>query len=81
MPRYEYRCEANGRVVEVTHGMSERLSTWGEVRSAAGLEADGTPDAAPVERLVSLSFVSGGASPSGGGGHACGRPGCCGGRH
>ncbi len=77
MPRYEYRCEANGRVVEVTHGMSERLETWGDVRRLAGIEPDATPDAAPVERLVSLSFVAGAARSEGAAPHTCGRPGCC----
>ncbi len=29
MPTYDYRCETNGQVVEVKHGMSEVLKTWG----------------------------------------------------
>jgi hypothetical protein len=28
MPYYEYRCPANGRIVEVRHGMEERLGSW-----------------------------------------------------
>ena len=41
MPSYDYRCEANGRVVEVRHTMSEKLTTWGEVCAQAGLDLDG----------------------------------------
>jgi hypothetical protein len=53
MPYYEYRCESNGRTLEVRHGMSERLTTWGEVANAAGVETGDTPADAPVERLLS----------------------------
>jgi len=53
MPYYEYRCEANGRTVEVRHAMSERLDTWGEVADAAGIEVGATARRAPVERLMS----------------------------
>ncbi|MGH8290817.1 MAG: hypothetical protein ACREV7_17690 [Steroidobacteraceae bacterium] len=37
MPTYEYRCEANGRVLEVRHNMAERLSSWGELCERAGV--------------------------------------------
>ena len=43
MPTYDYRCEANGRVVEVRHRMSERLTTWGELCKLAGLDASRNP--------------------------------------
>ncbi len=52
MPVYNYHCAANGRSVEVTHAMTEDLSTWGQVRERAQLEDDGTPDDTPVERLL-----------------------------
>lgn len=52
MPTYDYLCEANGRVVEVKHRMSERLSTWGEVCDLAGLDGGDTPPASPVQRLA-----------------------------
>jgi predicted nucleic acid-binding Zn ribbon protein len=35
VPTYEYRCDANGRLVEVRHNMAERLATWGEQRARA----------------------------------------------
>ena len=73
MPRYEYKCDANERTVEVTHGMNERLGTWGEVCEKAGIDLGGTAASERVEKVFSLSFVSGGSAPDMGGG--CG-PGC-----
>lgn len=61
MPYYEYRCGANGRTVEVRHAMSEQLSTWGEVATAAGLPVGDTPAETPVERLMSVASVGSGA--------------------
>jgi len=63
MAIYEYRCEANGRTVEVRHGMSEEIRTWGELAERAGVEPGDTPAAAPVERLMSAGFpLTGGAT-------------------
>ena len=53
MPYYEYHCGTNGRTLEVRHGMGERVETWGDLVRRAGLEADDTPQDAPVERLLS----------------------------
>lgn len=53
MAIYEYRCEANGRTVEVRHGMSEEIRTWGELAERAGVEPGDTPATAPVSRLMS----------------------------
>lgn len=80
MPRYEYRCEANGRTVEVAHAMSERLATWGELCERAGIDPGPTAPSTPIERLISLSAISTGARSSGGpstwsAGGSCG-PGC-----
>ena len=52
MPSYDYRCAANDRVVEVRHRMSEKLTTWGEVCTRAGIDAGDTAADAPVERLI-----------------------------
>lgn len=52
MPTYDYACEANGRVVEVRHRMSERLQTWGELCERAAVEPGDTPLDAPVARLA-----------------------------
>ena len=73
MPTYEYRCEANGRVVEVRHKMGERLGTWGEVCERTGISAGKTDAAAPVEKLISAGYINAGASTSE---PACAAPGC-----
>jgi hypothetical protein len=52
MPTYDYACAANGRVVEVSHRMSEDLITWGELCAKAGIERGNTPADAPVKRLA-----------------------------
>lgn len=57
MPSYDYRCEANGQVVEVRHAMNERLSTWGDLCERAGIERGATPADAPVERIISGGAV------------------------
>jgi hypothetical protein len=77
MPYYEYRCPANGRTVEVRHPMDERLVTWGEVAGRAGLALGGTPEEAPVERLLSAPVPATGGAPRAAvdAGAGCG-PGC-----
>lgn len=57
MPTYDYLCEANGRVVEVSHKMSEAIATWGELCARAGVERGATPADAPVQRLISGGAV------------------------
>jgi predicted nucleic acid-binding Zn ribbon protein len=71
MPTYEYRCEANGKIVEVRHKMSERITTWGELCSRAGISVGQTNPSAPVQKLISASFVGTGSSAP-----ACEAPGC-----
>lgn len=78
MPTYDYRCDANGRVVEVSHRMSEQLATWGELCERAKLPCGDTPTDAPVQRMAtggnlisSSSLGSGAAAPS------CSTGGCC----
>lgn len=79
MPTYDYRCEANGRVVEVRHGMNEVLSTWGDLCDRAGVDLGETAAETPVKRLitggnvVSSSVLSNPEAPS------CGSGGCGGG--
>lgn len=73
MPTYEYLCEANGRIVEVRHKMSEQLSTWGELCNLAGIAVGHTAPSAPVQKLMSASFVGTGSSASA---SACEAPGC-----
>ena len=52
MPSYDYRCDANGQVVEVKHHISERISTWGELCALAGMNPGDTPSDTPVTRLI-----------------------------
>jgi len=54
MPYYDYACAANGRVVNVSHGMSTVLSTWGDVCAAAEIEPGETPRESPVEKLMGV---------------------------
>jgi len=83
MPTYDYRCDANGRVLEATHRMSESLSTWGELCENAGVDPAGTAPDAPVHRLatggnvISSNNLGSGSAPSCGSG-ACGPGGMCG---
>ena len=77
MPTYDYRCDANGRVVEVNHRMSENLSTWGELCDRANLPCGDTPADTPVQRmanggnLISSSNLGSGSAP------ACDTGRCC----
>jgi predicted nucleic acid-binding Zn ribbon protein len=64
MPTYEYRCDTNGRTVEVSHKMAELLHTWGELCGKAGIALDRTDPKAPVVKLMSAGFISTGASAS-----------------
>jgi len=79
MPTYDYRCDANGRVLEVNHRMSESLSTWGELCERAGIEPAGTPTDAPVHRLatggnpISSTNLGSGTAPV----PACNTGACC----
>ncbi|MBS0614605.1 MAG: hypothetical protein JSS24_15645, partial [Proteobacteria bacterium] len=57
-----YRCEANGRLVEVSHKLSEKLHTWGELCERAGVAPGRTNPRAPVQKLISASFIGSGAS-------------------
>jgi predicted nucleic acid-binding Zn ribbon protein len=52
MPRYDYLCETNGRVIEVRHGISEQLTTWHELCDLAGEPLGDTPAGAPVEKVI-----------------------------
>jgi predicted nucleic acid-binding Zn ribbon protein len=64
MPTYEYRCEANGRTVEVSHKMAELMHTWGELCERAGIAPGRTDRNAPVSKLMSAGFISMGSSSS-----------------
>lgn len=57
MPTYDYRCDANGQVIEVQHSMKIKLATWGELAAMANVEVGSTPADTPVERLINGGSV------------------------
>jgi hypothetical protein len=78
MPTYDYRCDDNGKVLEVNHRMSESLSTWGELCARLGVAPGDTPVAAPVHRLATGGNILS-SSARGGSGEApsCATGSCC----
>ncbi|MCK7575136.1 MAG: zinc ribbon domain-containing protein [Chromatiales bacterium] len=79
MPTYDYRCDTNDRVIEVSHRMSENLTNWGELCACAGMELGDTPADAPVHRLatggnvITSSSLGSGRAPM----PACASGSCC----
>lgn len=67
MPTYEYRCETNNEIVEVSHSMMDELRTWGELCERAGIDIGKTPADAPIAKVISLGFVKSSSGASGGG--------------
>jgi hypothetical protein len=79
MPTYDYRCEANGEMVEVSHRMSEEIKTWGELCTKAGRELGDTPPDSPVTRMATGGNIISGSSSAGGSLPPCAGGGCAGG--
>lgn len=79
MPTYDYRCDANGSVIEVKHGIHEALKTWGELCARAGLDPGATPANSPVQRLITGGQVVRSSSLGEAAAPACGIGPCCGG--
>ena len=79
MPKYDYRCDANGRIVEVSHAMNASLSTWSELCELAGLPLDGTPADSPVRKIISGGYVVAGGIGEPAPPPACPMQSCCGG--
>lgn len=76
MPKYDYRCDQNGRTVEVSHPMNQAIHTWGELCELCGLEAGDTPENSPVHKIISGGFVATGSGAKDGP-HSCATPSCC----
>ncbi len=78
MPTYDYRCEANGQIVEVKHAMSEELTTWKDLCERADRDPGATAPESPVRKLATGGQVvrSSSLNDSGSG---CDMPSCCGG--
>ncbi len=77
MPTYDYRCESNGKVVEVSHRMNEEIHTWGELCEKAGIDPADTPADTPVKRLATGGNVVTHSSMGSGAEPACSTGGCC----
>ncbi|MGH8596761.1 MAG: zinc ribbon domain-containing protein [Gammaproteobacteria bacterium] len=58
MPIYQYRCDSNGRTVEIKHGINVDLTTWGEVCYAAQITMGDTDFLAPVRRIISAPALA-----------------------
>ena len=79
MPTYDYRCEANDRVYEVSHPMSQKISTWGELCAAGGLDSEGLPAESPVRKLLTTAGVVSSSALRNPEAPACASSNCCGG--
>ncbi|KPK36647.1 MAG: regulator [Gammaproteobacteria bacterium SG8_47] len=77
MPTYDYRCEANGQVVEIKHRMSEQVNTWGELCQRAGVATGDTPADSPVTRLITGGNVVRSGSVGESSAPACTTGSCC----
>jgi hypothetical protein len=77
MPTYDYRCDANDRVVEVSHRMSENLTSWGEICARTGLALGDTPADAPVHRLATGGNLISSTNLGSGSAPACSTGACC----
>ena len=77
MPTYDYRCDANGKVLEVSHRMSDTISTWGDLCERAGAEPGDTPADSPVQRLVTGGSVISSNNLGSGSAPACTTGSCC----
>ena len=85
MPTYDYRCDANGRTLEVRHAMNRKVRTWGELCAILEMDPGQTRTGEPVRKVITRGNVirsealgSGTAPPcAGGSGPSCGR-GMCG---
>ena len=79
MPTYDYRCEENGRTLEVFHHMQDRIRTWGELCRLLGIGTDGTPAEAQVHKVLSGGGVVKSENLGSGMEPPCATGPCCGG--
>lgn len=55
MPRYDYYCEDNGRTIEVSHSIREKLTTWGEVCEAVDIDPCDTAISTAVRIVINTA--------------------------
>ena len=77
MPTYDYRCDANDKVLEVSHRMSDTISTWGDLCKCAGVASGDTPVDSPVHRLATGGNVISSNNLGSGPAPACTTGSCC----
>ena len=82
MANYDYFCESNGKTIEVSHSINDKLLTWGELCACAGIDPGDTDPDTPVKRLLNGGAIAGSRKQSSftpastrSDGHTCG-PGC-----
>ena len=64
MPNYDYFCQENGKTIEVTHSMNDRISSWGELCFASQNPLGETDPLSPVKKLIrapNIAFPTGNA--------------------
>lgn len=57
MPTYDYRCQADNKVYEVKHSMSQNPKTWAELCELGGMELNNIPGDTPVAKLLNTGGV------------------------
>jgi hypothetical protein len=77
MPTYDYRCDANGKVLEVSHRMNDTILTWGDLCELAGVEPGDTPADSQVYRLATGGNVISSNNLGSGSAPACNTGSCC----
>ncbi len=55
MARYDYYCAANGLTVEVVHGISQALSSWGDLCRLANIDTGETDEESPVRKIITMA--------------------------
>ncbi|MGV0036706.1 MAG: hypothetical protein ACNYPE_17785 [Candidatus Azotimanducaceae bacterium WSBS_2022_MAG_OTU7] len=55
MARYDYYCDANGRTIEVVHGISQELSSWGDLCRLANIDTGETDEESPVRKIITMA--------------------------
>ena len=58
MPTYDDTCPDNGLTVEVHHGIADSVESWGDLCRRAGIDPGGTPESAPVARVLSGGILA-----------------------
>ncbi|MEM8738677.1 MAG: zinc ribbon domain-containing protein [Planctomycetota bacterium] len=77
MPTYQYYCADNDRTLEVMHGMSTTVETWGELCGLAEAAPGNTPSETPVEKRLGTGMVLAKKPEPTGGPGAMHGGGCC----